>query len=203
MSISRFGLLVTVALLCGTGLGWTATTEDLKPLPAAEAEKRTDETRDFLIDLMAAKIDRLWHAGKHAECTHLSRQTVELDPHDTDAWTDLGWTLANLNRDAEAVEAYREGVAANPGNYDIHQHFGMFYERRKKYDLAVEQFRLAAQNGAPRVWQHMLPKTLERLGKKQEALDEWKALVERFPNDQHAKDEIKRLEKELSPARPA
>ncbi len=205
MNSSRIGVLVAVALfLCCAGLGWAASAADeMKPISAVEAEKRTDETRDFLTGLIAGKIDKLWHAGKHAECVRLSSQTVELDPHDTEAWTDLGWTLANLNRDVEAVEAYRAGIEANPGNFDIHQHFGMFYERRKKYDRAVEQFRKAVENGAPRVWQHMLPKTLEKAGKKEEALNEWRALLKRFPDDQHAKGEIKRLEETLNPAQPA
>jgi Flp pilus assembly protein TadD len=196
-------LTAGVLLLLCCALTWAGTAkEELRPIPAAEAEKRTNDTRDFVMDLMAGQIDKLWHGGKWEDCIRLTRQTIELDPHDTEAWTDLGWVLANMNRDAEAIEAYRAGIRANPGNFDIYQQFGLLYDRRHKYNEAVEQFRKAAANGAPRAWQHMVPRTLEKAGRKQEALDEWRALLKRFPNEQAAQKEIKRLEGELNKARP-
>jgi len=177
--------------------------EEVKPIPAADAEKRTAQTRDFLLDRIAEQIDKNWHAGKWDECIRLLRQNIEIDPTDTEAYTDLGWVLANLKRDAEAAAAYKSGIAANPKSFDIPHHFGMFYSRRKKYEQAIEQFRLAAKNGAPQAWQHMLPDTLEKVGRKQEALDQWRELLKRFPNDPIAKEHIKALEKAVEKAQPA
>ena len=177
--------------------------ETLKPIPAAEAAKRADETRDFVLDLIAGQIDTFWHAGKWAECVRLLYQRIELDRHDTDACTDLGWVLANMNRDAEAVAVFRAGIADNPKNFDIHHHFGLFYHRRHRYDEAIEQFRIAAKNGAPKGWQHMLPGTLEQAGRKQEALDEWRELLRRFPGDPVAKQHVQKLEGEMEKGRPA
>jgi tetratricopeptide (TPR) repeat protein len=172
--------------------------EDVKPIPAAEAETRTGQTQDFVLDRIAEQVDKYWHAGKWEECIRLLYQSVEIDPTYTDAYTDLGWMLANLNRDAEAVAVYRAGIAANPKDFDIHHHFGMFYNRRKQYEKAIEQFRLAVKNGAPPAWQHMLPDTLEIVGRKQEALKEWRELLKRFPDDTVAKQHIRALEKELA-----
>jgi tetratricopeptide (TPR) repeat protein len=177
--------------------------EELKPIPAAEAEKQTALTRDFVLDRIAEQIDKYWHAGKWDQCIRLLHQNIEIDPTDTEAYTDLGWVLANLNRDAEAVAAYQSGIAANPKSFDIPHHFGMFYSRRKKYEQAIEQFRTAVRNGAPRMWQHMLPDTLEQAGRKQEALDEWRELLKRFPDDPMAKQRIKALEKALEKGQPA
>jgi tetratricopeptide (TPR) repeat protein len=177
--------------------------EEIRPIPAAEAEKRTAQTRDFLLDRIAEQIDTYWHAGKWDECMRLLRQDIEIDPSDTEAYTDLGWVLANLNRDAEAVAVYEAGIAANPKSFDIPHHFGMFYSRRKKYEQAIEQFRVAIKKGAPQTWQHMLPDTLEIVGRKQEALDQWRELLKRFPNDPIAKQHIKALESAVEKARPA
>jgi hypothetical protein len=59
-------------------------------------------------------------------------------------------------------------------------------------------FRKAAGKGLTGTQQHMLPNTLERAGRKQAALDEWRAIQKRFPNDAIAKNKITRLEKELA-----
>jgi tetratricopeptide (TPR) repeat protein len=177
--------------------------EEIKPVPAAEAETRTGQTQDFVLDRIAEQIDKYWHAGKWDQCARLLYQSIEIDPTYTDTYTDLGWMLANLDRDAEAVAVYSAGIAANPKNFDIHHHFGMFYSRRKKYERAIEQFRLATKNGAPQAWQHMLPSTLEIAGRKLEALKEWRELLKRFPDDTVAEQHIKALESAVEKAQPA
>ena len=202
LSLTRVVALAFVLSCVAFVSGRALAAEEMKPIPAAEAEKRTVETRDFLLDLIAGQIDTFWHAGNWAECVRLLRRDIELDPHDTNAYTDLGWVLANMNRDAEAVAVFRAGIEANPKSFDIYHHLGLLYQRRGKYSEAVEQFRLAAKNGAPRAWQHMLPGTLEKAGRKQEALDEWRELLKRFPNDPVAKQHIKQLEGELEKGQP-
>jgi tetratricopeptide (TPR) repeat protein len=191
-------MVVAVILCCGA-LAWAGARpkEELKPIAAAEAERRTNETRDAVIDLLAEGIDAHWHVGEWEACLRLLRQSIELDAHFVDAYTDLAWTLSNLNRDAEAVAVYQEGIEQNPDAADIYQQFGLFYHRRHKYNEAVEQFRKAIEKGAPRAWQHMLPSTLELAGRKREALAEWRALLKRFPGDEVAKRRLARLEEEL------
>jgi len=195
--MTRIGAVIFV--LCLSALAWAGARPEnrLRPIPAAQAEKRVTETRDFIVDLLWEHTDVHWHVGEWEDCIRLSRQAFELDPHFTEAYTNAAWLLANLNRDAEAIAVFREGIAINPDNHDIHHHFGMFFERRHRYDEAVEQFRKAVENAAPQTWQHMLPGTLEKAGRKQEALEEWKALLQRFPDDPVAKQHIEKLEQEL------
>ena len=75
--------------------------------------------------------------------------------------------------------------------------FGMYYRHREKWDEAAEQFRKSTERGAPRYFQHMLPGVLERAGKKREALAEWRAVLERMPDDAVAKRHIEDLESQL------
>jgi len=186
-------------LLCCTAV-WAAVTpaDEVKPISAGEAERRSAETADFLLDLLALSIDSHWHVGEWEDCIRLCRQSVEVDPHFVQGYTDGAWVLANLNRDGEAIAFYQQGIEANPDQSEIYQQFGLFYHRRHRYNEAVEQFRKAVEHNAPRAWQHMYPSTLELAGRKQEALDEWRALLRRFPGDDVAKMRIERLEKELT-----
>lgn len=188
-------------LLCCGALVWAGSQpqEEMKPISGAEAERRTGETRDAVVDLVWEHIDTHWHVGEWEDCIRLCRQCIELDSHFTEAYTSGAWLLSNLNRDGEAIAMYRAGIAANPDQNDIYQQFGLFYHRRHKYDEAVEQFRKAVEHDAPRAWQHMLPGTLELAGRRQEALAEWRALLKRFPDDPVAKRHIEGLEQELKP----
>jgi len=195
--MKRALVALALVLTCGAVVWAAQRDQGMQPIPAAEAERRTTETRDFLLDLLATDIDTHWHAGEWEDCIRLCYQSIELDRHFVDAYTDVAWVLANLNRDGEAIAMYQAGIEENPDSPELYQQFGLFYHRRHKYNEAVEQFRKSVQHDAPRAWQHMLPATLELAGRKEEALDEWQALLKRFPDDSVAKMHIEKLEQEL------
>jgi len=185
-------------LICCSTLVWAAgQPNQVKPIPAAEGERRARETRDFIVDLVWEHTDTYWHVGNYEECTRLLAQCVELDPYFVEAWTSKAWMLSNLDRDEEAAAAYHDAMRYNPDDPSIYQQFGLFYQRRHRYEEAIAQFREATKRGALRGWQHMLPATLEDMGRKEEALDEWRAIVGRFPDDEVAKMHIEKLEREL------
>ena len=122
---------------------------------------------------------------------------MQIAPHFIEAYTGAAWMLWSMDRDEEAIELYREGVAANPKRHEVYHDFGMYYWHREKWDEAAAQFRKSTENDAPQYLQHMFPNSLERAGRKQEALQEWRALLERFPDDPIAVKHIDLLEKEL------
>ena len=136
-------------------------------------------------------------ADEWDEVIALCRRIIAVEPHFLEAYNGAAWMLWSMDRDEEAVELYRAGIAANPDRYEIHHEFGMYYRYRQKWDEAVEQFRKSVERGAPGYFQHTLPGTLERGGKKREALAEWRALLERFPDDPIAKRHIEDLESQL------
>ena len=167
------------------------------PLPAAEAEQKVAESRDFLVDLLWLGTEEYFHAGEWDECLRIARQVIEIDPHFVDAYTGPAYLLWSSDRDEEAIELFRAGIEANPERYEIYHEFGMYYWIHQRYEEAIVQFRQAVEREAPRTVQHMLPNALERAGRKQEALAEWRALLERFPGDPIAERHISALEQEL------
>ena len=189
---------VLAFLFCATGLSAAGSaSEELQPVPAAKAEARVAETRDFLADLLWLGTEAHWHAGRWDECIRLCRQIIEIDPHFVEAYNGAAWLLWSMDRDDEAIEFYRAGIAANPDRYEIYHDFGMYYYLHQQWDQAAVQFRKSVECGAPMHYQHMLPNALEKAGRKREALEEWRALQRRFPEDPVAQQHIEALEKQL------
>ncbi len=195
--------IIIIVLLGCLAPAWAAEPEPsaLKPISAAEAERRVGETRDALTDLLWMGIEPYWHKGDFDNCLRLTRQTVEVDPHFVEAGTSLAWLLWSVGRDDEAIAAYEKCIAANPKSWKAHHEFGLFYMARNKYLKAAEQFRAAKDLGAPIPHIHMLPNALEKAGRLDEALDEWHDILRRFPDDAVAKRRAERLERELSKER--
>ena len=192
---------VAVAMLllsCAAPL-WAAEqpAPEATPIPAAEAEEKVAESRDFLVDLLWLGTDEYFHDGEWDECIRIARQVIEIDPHFVDAYTGPAYLLWSSDRDEEAIEFFLAGIEANPERFEIYHEFGMYYWLHQRYEEAIVQFRKAVEREAPRAMQHMLPNALERADRKQEALAEWRALLERFPGDPIAERHIAALEQEL------
>jgi tetratricopeptide (TPR) repeat protein len=198
LSLGRKALLLYVLfLLCAPSLSaGQVAAEQAKPIPAAEAEQRVAASRDFLTDMLWMKTEDYWHVGKWDEAIRLCRQIVQADPHFIEAYTGAAYLLYSMDKDEEAIELFRAGMAANPRNYDLPHEFGMYYYHRHKWELAAEQFEKAVALGAPAVMQHMLPNALERAGRLEEALQRWREILKRYPGDPIAKRHIERLTQE-------
>ena len=189
-------VLLSCALLfiCATAFAaGQPAAEPPQPIPATEAEQRVAESRDFLTDMLWMKTEDYWHVGRWDEAIRLCRQIVQVDPQFVEAYTGAAYLLYSMDKDEEAIELFRAGIAANPRNYDLPHEFGMYYYYRHKWDLAAEQFAKAVEAGAPRVMQHMLPNALERGGRLEEALAQWQRILEQYPDDPIAKRRIEQL----------
>jgi len=155
------------------------------------------KTRDVLTELLWIGTEPYWHTGRWDECMRLCRQVIEIDPHFVEVYVSLAWMLWSQDRDEEAIAVYQSAIRDNPDNWQVYHEFGLYYYSRRRYEKAVEQFQKASGLGAPRTHCHMLPNALEKAGRKEEALKEWRALLKRFPDDPLAKQRAARLEEEL------
>ena len=195
--MKHFRLALSVFLGCVLlrGVAWA---EEFKPISAAQAEARVAEVRDAITEILWIGIDGYWHEGQTEDCLRLNKEIISLDPHFVDAYASAAWVLWSYDRDEEAVAMYRQGLADNPDSADLYFDFGFYYRNRKQFDKAIPLFRKAVERGVSQTEQHLLPDALEESGQKQEALEEWRKLLKRFPTDGVAKLKIERLEKELA-----
>ncbi len=162
--------------------------EKLVAVPAGEDEEQwLPEDLGLLFieagNILAQESDAHFHLGDYDAAIRCNEAVAFLDPENVEAWTNAAWLLWSMNRDDEAVMMYNRGIAANPDKPDVYFEFGMFRFARKRYELAVELFKRAAQRGARVQWQRMVGHSLERAGLYDEALEWWAGLLQRFPGD--------------------
>jgi tetratricopeptide (TPR) repeat protein len=59
----------------------------------------------------------------------LLKKALDKDPHNYQAWFDLGFVLNRLNRPDESIAAYRKSVAAKPDVFESNLNLGLMLER--------------------------------------------------------------------------
>lgn len=76
--------------------------------------------------------------GDKAAATKIFNEIITAKPDASMAWA----ALANLNRDDPEgrIEAYRRGLAANPGNAELGLLLGTEYEQGRRYDEAIAHY---------------------------------------------------------------
>ncbi len=68
-------------------------------------------------------------------------RAVQLDPGNSNAWSELAQAYADTNRPVEAVATFRKAIDAQPGGFRFYQELGNFYVYRNEYPQAEAQYR--------------------------------------------------------------
>ena len=73
-------------------------------------------------------------SGDHARAAQYLRDAVERDPNYSAAWKMLGKSLAEIQRNEEALAAYRQGIAAaqKKGDRQAEKEMTVFAKRLEK-----------------------------------------------------------------------
>ena len=84
------------------------------------------------------------YLGDFTRAVELYQRSISLDPRVWHAYVDLGaiYMVHGLNNLAEA--AFIKGLSVNPRNAELHYLLGYVYQKQKKFDLAKQQYDLAA-----------------------------------------------------------
>jgi cytochrome c-type biogenesis protein CcmH/NrfG len=67
-------------------------------------------------------------------------QATKTNPDNVQAWTQLGHLNSDLDRYAEAIEAYQKSLALDPSRPDVWTDMGVMYRRSAKPKKAIECF---------------------------------------------------------------
>ncbi|HOJ22846.1 MAG TPA: tetratricopeptide repeat protein [Armatimonadota bacterium] len=170
-----------------------------RPAHAAPADPEATATAvlDQVVDGLWERSDHFFHHGDYETTTRINRLVVRMDPHFVEGLNTLAWLLRQgLNRPQEALALHHRAIRDNPERWEAFFDLGMFHFDRKDYPLAAHYFRRSVELEAPAAKQHMLAHTYEKMGRTADALRAWRAIVEKFPDDQPARRNLERLEKE-------
>ena len=77
----------------------------------------------------------------------LLKKALDEDPHNYQAWFDLGFVLNRLGRADESIAAYRKSVAAKPDVFESNLNLGLMLVRANNPE--AEQFLRAATTLKP------------------------------------------------------
>ncbi len=81
------------------------------------------------------------------EATEEFKKAVELDPQNSNAYTNLGNSYNAAGKTKEALEAYNKAIDINPGNAIAHFNLCVSYCDSKQFDKAIQQCDLASSLG--------------------------------------------------------
>ena len=143
---------------------------------AAKAEAaQSSAIADAVINDLVKYADLHWHKGEYSHIVNLDKMIVAAQPDNVDTFANAGWLLWSMNRDAEAVALYEQGLKANPNSYYMYDELGYYYFNRKKdYAKAIHYYEQAATRPdvSPETL-HLLAHSYERTGKLKLCLETW------------------------------
>jgi tetratricopeptide (TPR) repeat protein len=164
---------------------------------ALAGEKRADAINDAVLSNLAEITDMHWHKGEYNHIINLYRMVIAGRPDHLDAYANAGWMLWSMNRDAEAVALYEQGLKANPNTPYMYDELGYYYYNRKKdYARAIRYYEKAVTfDDCPDFSYRMLAHSYERNKQLDKALAAWQRTVKKFPNNQPAKNNLNRIKR--------
>ena len=117
----------------------------------------------------------------------------ELPPYHGAWWTGMHALLLDLQgREDEAIVAYRSALAIDPRNHFAWGYLGEIYAERGDYEIAVQLFRSHLSEVGARVKSYVahggLARSLEHLGRFDEAVRAWAEAIRDDPSNREAHD---------------
>jgi len=206
VSIRRFGLAVGAAAVLAASSGALQAVparpaRASRAAPAAKAPAQVDAILDNVVDRLWDRADWYWHEGRYEERVAIDRLIIRMEPRFIEPYGTAGWLLESLGRDQEALDLYRQAVAAAPNRWETHQDLGMYYYQHKEYAAAAEEFQRGTQQTAAPVyvWK-MLAHAYERSGALEKAVAAWEAAARVAPDDPAIAVNLNRVRSRLTAA---
>ena len=153
-----------------------------------------------LCNYLIGETDWWWHAGRYEQIIRGNETIVWLDPTWLEGLTNSAYLYWSLERDVEALATYRRAVAMHPDSWESHFELGFFYFNvKERYMDAAAEFQRSRELGCPPDKARMHAHALEKAGRTQEALEVWRDLVAKTPDDLVARHNLRRMEEGAGP----
>jgi tetratricopeptide (TPR) repeat protein len=171
------------------------------PAPAAEKLGPYGNLHDLFYDAadpLVVESDRYWHVGQYPQCVRCNEAAIFLDPHYVDLYGTSAWLLWSMGLNDRATSLLRQGLAANPKDWNMWFDAGYQYYLMNDLKTAVRLLGRAVELGAPSPQNHQYCHALEKSGRPDLALKAWEDLHRKFPDDPLPPRHIERLKKVLA-----
>ena len=175
------------------------------PAPAKEKLGPHESLYELFIDVtppLVAESDGYWHQGDYPQCVRCNEAIIFLDPQFVEQYGTSAWLLWSLGLNDRATSLLRQGLAANPNDWEMWFDAGYQYVLLKQHAIAARFLGRAVELGAPAPQSRQFCHALEKSGHPDRALAAWQDLQRRFPDDPLAPQHIARLQKVLAGDQP-
>lgn len=137
-------------------------------------------------------------AGRYNDAVEEASIAVKLDGNNATAYYALGVARARQGDAKEAINAFDKCLKLKTGMAEVNQQayyeLGEIYMQQKKYKEAVEAYKGSLANGPEATYVVIaLAQAYEKVGNRQEAITEYRAILDYDPANQEAKDALTRL----------
>lgn len=147
---------------------------------------RVSATAANVLTLIADQLwetgDKYWHDGDYNRVVGLGRVVMEIDPSDAEVADSVAWLLWSMDDPKGADDLLQYAISKSPKSGNLYANLGGHLFRTKRYKEAISYLAKAIALGdVPFTAYSFLGHAYTRLGLFQEAVETWRACVEKFP----------------------
>lgn len=195
---SRIAVKIACVLVASACVTAPLPSHAQKPSQSPGGQAEAEQILDTIVEKVWALTDLHWHKGEYCHIVNICKISAAADPTNVDAYGNGAWLLWSMDRDAEAIEVYKQGLKANPKSYYMYDEIGYYYYNRKKdYPLAIEYLGKASQMPDCKLSTiHTLAHAYEKSGNLQMSAKTWERAA-KDPNDTAAKLNLDRVRRKM------
>ena len=142
---------------------------------------------------LVGESDLWFHRGEYEQLLRCQEAAVFLDPTFVEMFEVNGWLYWSMERNTEAIGAYRRGIEANPESWEAAFALGFHYFNVGDYEKALPYLARAQELGAAPIMLHTYAHALEKAGRVEDSLREWEYLRKLEPDSHIPPQQIERL----------
>lgn len=162
-------------------------------------QSRVDAIWNVAVDRINAQTDIWFEDGDFPRVINICKVMYSLYPADYEVATNLGWMLENIEKWDEALAVYIKYRSENPKDPDAAWPEANFYYMKKAYQKVppiLEPTMKMSRKPHPNSFR-TLAHAYERMNQLQDSKRVWQAMIQTFPDDAPAKNNLNRVEKKL------
>lgn len=162
-------------------------------------KSRVDAIWNHAVDRLNSQTDIWFDDGDFPRVINLCKVMYALYPADYEVATNLGWMLENIEKWDEALAVYIKYRTENAKDPNAAWPEANFYYMKKAYQKVppiLEPTMKMARKPHPNSFR-TLAHAYERMNQLQDSKRVWQAMIQTFPDDAPAKNNLSRVEKKL------